>query len=202
VVVADPWARYGIVPRPPARLDAAGRLAHARYVLADAYGEAVSDWAVTLDEAPPGRSYVACAMPPSLRGALEDALAPARLTLASLRPQLVVTFNAWRHRLPADDAWFGSVDDGAAAAVHLSGGAWDRVHTARLSSDWAVELERLRAFGRATRDAGALGAGRMFVDAPSWMREAAAPIEGIEWLEDAAEGGQAHELALLQRVYA
>jgi hypothetical protein len=201
-VVADPWARYGIVPWPATRLDAEGRLTHARYVLADTYGAGVADWAVTLADTPPGRAYVACAMPAALRTALDDALVPARLKLASLQPQLVVAFNAWRHRLPADDAWFVSLDDGSLSAVHLANGAWDRVHMARLSSDWMVELERLQAFGRLTRAAGA--AGRMFVDAPIWMRQGAAPgAAGLEWLEDDGGGaGQAHELALLQRVYA
>ncbi len=201
-VVADhPWARYGIVPWPASRLDAAGRLTHARYVLGDTYGDAVADWAVTLADTPPGRSYVACAMPPTLQGALEDTLGPARLALVSLQPQLIVAFNAWRHRLPADDTWFVSMDERTLSAVHLSNGAWDRVHMARLSPDWSVELERLQAFGRVTRADGALG--RMFVDAPAWMRRGAAASAGIEWLEETAgEGAQAHELALLQRMYA
>jgi hypothetical protein len=200
-VVADPWARYGIVPWPATRLDAAGRLTHARYVLADTYGEAVADWAVTLSDTPPGHSYVACAMPATLRSALEDTLAPARLALVSLQPQLIVAFNAWRHRLPVDDAWFVSLDDGSLSAVHLSNGAWDRVHMARLSPDWSVELERLQAFGRLTRAAGALG--RMYVDAPAWMRRGAAASAELEWLEEGAgDGTQAHELALLQRMYA
>jgi hypothetical protein len=200
-VVADHWARFGIVPPPTTRLDATGRLTHARYVLGDAYGEAVADWAVTVADNPPGHSYVACAMPATFRGALEDTLAPAGLALVSLQPQLIVAFNAWRHRLPADDTWFASVDDGSLSAVHLSNGAWDRVHMARLSPDWTVELERLRAFARLTRAAGALG--RMFVDAPGWMRRGADESAGIEWLEEAAgDGGQAHELALLQRTYA
>jgi hypothetical protein len=202
VVVADPWARYGIVPWPTARLDADARLTHARYVLADTYGDGVADWAVTLADTPPGRSYVACAMPTALRTTLEDALVAARLKLVSLQPQLVVAFNAWRHRLPADDAWFVSLDDGSLSAVHLTNGAWDRVHTARLSADWMVELERLQTFGRLTRAAG--GVGRMLVDAPIWMRQgAAAGGAGLEWLADDGSGAdQTHELALLQRVYA
>ncbi len=198
VVVADAWARYGIVPWPGARLDAAGRLTHARCVLGDAYGEAVADWAVTLADTPPGRAYVACAMPPALRARLEDVLAPARLALASLQPQLVVAFNAWRRRLPAEDTWFVSVDDGSLSAVHLKDGAWDRVHMARLSTDWLVELERLQAFARLTRAAGVPGP--MFVDAPAWMRRTATASPGIEWLEeDSADGAEAHELALLGR---
>jgi hypothetical protein len=202
VVVADPWARYGIVPWPTARLDADARLTHARYVLADTYGDGVADWAVTLADTPPGRSYVACAMPTALRTTLEDALVAARLKLVSLQPQLVVAFNAWRHRLPADDSWFVSLDDGSLSAVHLANGAWDRVHMARLSTDWMVELERLHAFGKMTRAAGSTN--RMFVDAPIWMRHNAMPSgTELEWLDaDAGDVAQTHELALLHRVYA
>ena len=197
-VVADAWARYAIVPWPSTRLDAAGRLTHARYVLGDAYGDAVADWAVTLADTPPGRSYVACAMPPTLRSGLEGVLAPARLGLVSLQPQLIVAFNAWRHRLPWDDAWFVCLEDGSLSAVHVRCGAWDLVHMARLSPDWNLELERLQAFVRLTRANGA--AGRMFVDAPAWMRRGT--VSGIEWLAEDGEAARTHQLALLQRVTA
>ena len=201
VVVADHrWARYGIVPWPATRLDAAGRLTHARYLLADTFGEPVADWAVTLADTPPGRSCVACAMPAMLRRTLEDTLAPARLALVSLQPRLIVAFNTWRHRLPSDDSWFVSLDDELLSAVHVSGGAWDRVHMARLSSDWSVELERLQAFGRLTRTDSA--AARIFVDAPGWMRNGAAAGAGFEWLDPAGNGAGGDELALLQRMYA
>ena len=201
-VVGDAWVRYGIVPWPAAtRLDAAGRLTHARYVLGDAYGDALAEWAVTLADTPPGRPYVACAMPADLRSGLEDTLSQARLTLVSLQPQLVVAFNSWRHRLPADDTWFVNLDDGSLSAVHLSNGAWDRVHVARLSPEWSVELDRVHALARLTRAAGALG--RLFVDAPACMRRDAAASDGVEWLEEGhGDGAQAHALAVLQRMYA
>jgi hypothetical protein len=69
---------------------------------------------------------------------------------------------------------------------------------ARLSSDWNLELERLQAFARLTRANGA--AGRMFVDAPAWMRRDAAA--GIEWLGADGDDARTHQLALLQRVSA
>ena len=204
VIVADPWARYGIVPWPDLRLDNDGRLTHARYVLAESYGEVVADWNVSLAETPPGRAYVACAMPQPLKTGLEEVLAGARLRLASMQPQLIVAFNAWRQQIPADDAWFVSLDDGSLAAVHLSQGAWDRVHMARLSPDWGIELERLRTFSRLSRHGS--GASRMLVDAPTWMRSmqvAQAASGDFEWLEPVDGAGAAsHELALLQRVYA
>ncbi len=204
VIVADPWARYGIVPWPNLRLDNDGRLSHARYVLAENYGDAVSDWNVSLADTPPGRAYVACAMPAPLKSGLEETLAGARLKLGSLQPHLIVAFNAWRQQLPPDDAWFVSLDEGSLAAVHLSQGAWDRVHMARLSQDWAVELERLRAFGRLSRTG--TGSSRMLVDAPLWMRQtqtARSTSDDLEWLEaDESNDAVRNELALLQRVYA
>jgi hypothetical protein len=201
VVVADqPWARYGVVPWPAARLDQAGRLTHARYVLADVFGEAVAGWEVALADTPPGRPSVACAIPGELRSTLQDALAAARVRLVSLRPQLAVAFETWRRRLPREDAWFVRVDDASLSAVHLTGGAWDRVHTARLTQDWGLELERLQALGRFSH--AARTPARMCVDAPAWMRRGAAAVPGIEWLEEAdGDPEQPHELALLRRMY-
>lgn len=200
VIVADSWARYGIVPWPNLRLDAEGRLSHARYVLTENYGDTVSDWNVALADTPPGHAYVASAMPASLTSGLQETLAGARLKLVSLQPQLIVAFNAWRPQLPADDAWFVSLDEGSLAAVHLSQGTWDRVHMARLSRDWVVELERLRAFSRLSRSAAPC---RMLVDAPAWMRSPQCGRGDFEWLEASGSSGEAcHELALLQRVYA
>jgi hypothetical protein len=201
IVIADPWARFAIVPAATSRLDAQGHQAHARYLLADTYGDGLADWIVALEDKAPGRMSVACAMPAGLKPALDDMLAPHRLKLVSMQPQLVVAYNAWRSRLPRDDAWFVTLEDGWLSAVHVAKGIWDRVHMARLSSDPSVELERLRAFGRLTR---AAGAGRMFVEAPLWLRERA-KLTGsdIEWLEaDDADGGSPHELALLLRANA
>jgi hypothetical protein len=197
VVVADHrWARYAVVPWPSTKLDAEGHLTHARYVLADTYGDSVAGWSVTLSDAPPGRNRIACAMPATLRSSLEDVLAPARLELVSLQPRLLVAFNAWRPRLASDNAWFVSLDEGMVSAVHLRDGAWDRVHMAMLPRDWRVELERLQTFGRLARADGE--GGRMFVDAPAWMRRGANVSPAIEWLEE-DEGAPNRELSVLQR---
>ena len=200
VVIADPWARFAIVPAATSRLDAQGHQAHARYLLGDTYGDGLADWSVALEDRAPGRMSVACAMPAALKPALDDLLAPHGLKLTSMQPQLVVAYNAWRHQLPRDDAWFVTLEDGWLSAVHVARGAWDRVHMARLSNDPRIELERLQAFGRLTR----AGGGRMFVEAPLWLRERAKRTgSDIEWLEaDDANGGPPHELALLLRANA
>jgi len=201
VIVADSWVRYGIVPWPATALSADGRISYARHVMAESYGDIVSDWHLKLSDTPPGHASVACAMPAPLRTRLLLALTGANLKLTSLQPQLVVAFNAWRQRLPADDAWFVSIDDGSLAAVHLCEGRWDRVHTARISEDWLVELDRLRAFGRLHGTAGT--SVPMLLDAPTWMRHAHSDSStALSWLEPDGSNTQIpYELALLRRGY-
>jgi len=201
VVLADAWVRYGIVPAPAVALDADGRLSHARYVLADQFGDTLSDWTMTLTDVPPGRPYLVCATPTPLRTELQDILSAAQLTLTSLQSQLVVSFNAWRRRLPSMEAWFVSIDAGTLAAVHVVNGNWSRVHTVRLSADWTVELQRLRAFGRYTETHA--GSAPLFIDAPIAMRaEGRRALPELEWLEPDSRQEGMPMLNLLRRVVA
>ncbi len=197
VVVADSWARFGVLPVPASRIDAASRTAHARFILADTYGECVADWQVALEDNPPGRSSVACAMPGGFKAALDAVLGEARLKPASLQPLLVVAFNAWRRKLARGDLWFMAVEDGWLSAVQLADGVWNRVHSARLSGDTSVEFERMQAFARLTRSAS--GSARIYVAAPPGIRQRVTRIGSeLEWLEaGAVDGAPAHELALL-----
>ncbi len=181
VVVADAWARFAIVPPAAANLDEEARRAQARFVLADTFGEALSDWTLALEEGPPGRAGVVAAMPAWLSPALDAALGPARLRLVSLQPHLISAFNTWRRRLPAEDSWFVALEDGWLAAAHIESGAWDRVHMARMAPDSAIELERIQALARLTRTT--LG-GRLFVAAHPALRERfQRPGSDLEWLD-------------------
>jgi len=120
--------------------------------------------------------------------------------LQSLQPQLVVAYNAWRRALPGHDAWFITLREGWLSGAHLADGAWDRVHTARLSSHAIVELERLRALSRVTHSGA--GSERLFIEAPAWMRERLSRFAtDIDWLETfETDGGPSHELQLLMKV--
>jgi hypothetical protein len=200
VVVADAWARFGMVPAPVSRLDDAARRAHARYVLGDTFGEGIADWQVALEDTVPGRTAAACALPRDLMAAIEGALAPARLKLISVQPWLVVAFNAWRRSLPRGDLWFIALEEGWVSAVEIIDGVWRRIHAARTSSDSNVEFERMQALARLARGPGA----RIFIEAPPALRARAQRIgSDLEWLAaEAPDGGPAHELALLRRACA
>jgi hypothetical protein len=111
----------------------------------------------------------------------------------------VVSFNAWRRQLPTDACWFVSIDEGSLAAVQVVDGIWKRVHTARLSAQWTVELQRLRALGRFT-EASSDGS-RLFVDAPLNMRtQGRAALPELDWLEPDGRLSRLPEFDLLQRV--
>jgi hypothetical protein len=201
VVISDHWARYAVVPWSDDLSGDEERLAHARICLAKVYGDVTDNWRITLSAAEPGRAGVACAVPEALFAALGVLLTDARLKLTSLQPQLIVSFNSWRHRLPDTHGWFVAIDEGSLTAARLVKGGWDRVYSARIGLNWGVELRRLQTFGRLAAE-DTEGA-RVYVDAPQWLRDLAGDREiGVEWLFDADQSAPADGVAVLKRLYA
>jgi hypothetical protein len=185
IVVADNWARYAMVGYSDALHGEAERLAHARHVLTGIYGEVVSQWTIQLSDSPPGISRVACGLPGALVEELELLLRRHKLPLVSLRPQLVAAYDHWRDRLPDGGAWFVSLEQGTLAAARLVPGGWDRVHSVRIGVDWPIELRRLQTFGRLASTAAQEG--RVYVDAPAGLSEAAGPVGAeLVWLVESA----------------
>ena len=202
VVISDHWARYAVVPWSGDIANDEERLAHGRICLANIYGSAAEQWQVSLSEAAPGETRVACAMPGDLLKDIRSTLEAFHLPLVSAQPQLIAAYNGWRHKLPASGGWSVSIDEGSLAAARLVQGGWDRVYSARIGTDWAVELQRLKTFGRlAAQDA---DNGRVYVDAPLWLRELAGDCgTGIEWLVDeASQSAAGDQLSVLKRLYA
>jgi len=190
VVFADHWARYAIVPWAAALSSREERLDHGRQILASIYGDAVASWEVRISEAPPQANQVACAVPAELIAALRAACTAHGGVLLSLQAQLVASYDAWRHCLPASNAWFVSIEQGSLATARLAGKGWDRVHVVRIGPDWTRELTRLQTFGRLASNTPAEG--QVYVDAPHAWREVAAGVTGsantggLQWLEEPA----------------
>lgn len=187
VVLADNWLHYDLLPWSAELTTEDEQTQHARHVMASTYGDLVDDWTISLSSISPGRNRVICAVPSAL---LEQLQALAELCdgrVISIQPQLIASFNRWRHRLPRSSAWFATVDDGSLAALHIADGRCDRVRSVRLGSDWAVELSRIQTIGRLAKSRAADGA--MYVDVPARWKEIA-DVDGsdIHWLEGARSG--------------
>lgn len=196
-VLADCWARYAIVPWVSELGSSDEHLAHARQLMLSTYGEALGSWDVRLSEVPPGSARVACSVPAALLEEVRGLCVRHRRKLASLQTQLVMTYQNWRHALPASGAWFVTVGEGTLAAARIGPKGWDRVHTVRIGSDWIRELKRLQVFGRlasASPDEGAV-----YVDAPqAWRAVAGDAGKDLHWLED--ESGSECTLKALGRL--
>jgi hypothetical protein len=183
VAVSNLWARYAIVPWSDTLANEEERCAHARICLVETYGAMGPEWHVCLSDTSPGETRVACAIQEGLIAGLRSILAAHRGHMLSIQPALIAAHNRWRDRLPQSSGWFVHVENGALAAARLVTTGWDRVYTARIGADWAMELSRLRTFARLA--AHSSGSSRVFVDAPPRLRRLAAPREpDIEWLEE------------------
>ena len=202
LIIADTYARYAIVPWSDKLSDADERIQHARLCMGTTFGDVVSQWTVTVSDAPPGSAQVACAIPTALLDRIRSLTEPHNLKIKSVQPQLIAAFNGWRDKLPRGDAWFVALDEGSLAAAHFTATQWDYVRSVRIGTDWEVELKRLQTFGRLARTGGEEP--KVYVDAPRWLREKAAGADrGFEWLEESPAGSDAGDrFALLQRIYA
>lgn len=184
LVVSNLWARYAVVPWSDTLANEEERCTHASICLAESYGAMGPEWHVCLGEGEPGQARIACAIHQGLLAGLRSTLAARRGRVLSLQPALIAAHNRWRDRLPESTGWFVHVEDGALAAARLAQAGWDRVYTARIGADWAMELSRLRTFARLA--AQSTGSSRVFVDAPARLRRLASRCESdIEWLEAA-----------------
>jgi hypothetical protein len=184
IVLADQWVRYAVVPWSDALNSNAERLGHAREIMSGIFGAEMSDWTVSLSEAPPGSSRLASALPTALLLALRESTLRHGQKLASVQPQLIAAYNTWRHQLPADTAaWFVTVEEGSLAALRMCGDGIDRVHAVRIGLDWARELKRLQTFGRLASASPADG--RVYVDLPAALRALRPETSAdLEWLDD------------------
>jgi hypothetical protein len=190
VVISDHWSKYAMVPWSDEVSGGKERLAHARICLGQVYGGAAEGWQVCVADAVPGEPAVASAVPAALLDGIRNAVEAAGHRLVSARPQLVDAHDRWRDRLPEAGGWFVTLDDGSLAGARLARDGWDRVYAARVGTDWMVERQRLRAYGRLVVRSGE--SARVYVDAPAWLRELAGDCgPDVEWLADAAGTGAA-----------
>ena len=183
-VVADQWVRYCVVPWSDSLNSADEIQAHARELMAGVFGDAMTDWTISMSEAAPGNPRLASAIPTALLTTLRELASHHGQQLASIQPQLIASFNAWRHVLPAGAAgWFVTVDEGTLAALRMCGDAIDRVHAVRIGADWSRELKRLQTFGRLASASPADG--RVYVDLPNALRALHPDASAdLEWLDE------------------
>ena len=201
LVVSDQWTRYGVLPWSAELKRDEDRMSHARIILGNTYGDVVDGWTISLSDGPPNVAVVISAIPTVLLDELQTILSGNRLRLVSIQPHLIVAFNIWREKMPKSATWFASIDEGSLAALHLNDGHCDRVRSVRISDDWSVEMRRMQTMGRLAQERP--DEGRVFVDAPVWLRESTDTTNAaLEWLDDdSSPRNIADKVSLLKGMY-
>lgn len=200
IVISDHWVRYAALPSLPGLKTVTEKLNHAAHTFTDIYGEVVNEWKIVLSEAAPAPNQVGCALPIALAEKLSALLPRNGISLASLQPQLVSSFNRWSPKLPPAGAWFITIEEGSLAAARLVPHGWDRVYSIRIGPNWQIELRRLQKFGQLATTKP--DEGEVFIDAPMAMRTTPQPYAGaLRWLDDDStiKITTAHQLHYLRR---
>lgn len=109
VMVSDEWMRIFIVtpPKNCSRIEDCRAAVNMRFQ--SLYGEGVGEWFIEAD-LNPKLPFLACAMPKSLHSALLQVASEYRLTLISILPHFIATWNHWHRKLDST-SWFGIVHD-------------------------------------------------------------------------------------------
>jgi hypothetical protein len=109
VIVDDDWARFFMVTPPLdcSRIEDCRAASNMRFQ--SLYGEAASDWLIVADW-DPQHPFLACALLQSLQSELLLVAANCRLTITSIIPHFIATWNYWHLKLPST-SWFGIVNE-------------------------------------------------------------------------------------------
>lgn len=146
--LSNHFVRYALVPWSGALATPAEEEAYVRHHFGMIHGERAKAWAVRATGAAPGAPRLASAVDRALLEAISAIFKGRRgVTLASIQPQLMGRFNAWRDAVPPSGAWVVMAEpDRACIALHGRAG-WRSVQNAKGSWRGLLERERYRVDG-------------------------------------------------------
>lgn len=135
VVLSSHFVHLQLLPwRQGLRSDAEW-IALARHAWTAVHGSVVQSWGICVSESTPGQPRVACGIDGRLVESLRDACAIAGARLESVTPHFMKAFNAVRHQLGRNQAWFADVEPGRAVIGLVRDGEWLSLRSRRLTND-------------------------------------------------------------------
>jgi hypothetical protein len=132
-VLADSWVRLFMVNPPQNSGSLQDCKAAAAMRFQQLYGESLDNWEMRADWQAQ-HAFLACAIPASLLTVLQQIAREYKLSVLSVLPQFIATWNQWRNNLKTD-AWFGLVHDNALTIAAIDQQKICAVRTATLPED-------------------------------------------------------------------
>jgi hypothetical protein len=133
IVVADQWTRLFMVNPPQNSGSLQDCKAAAAMRFQQLYGESLDSWQLRADWQTQ-HAFLACALPTALLTSLQQTAHDYRLTLLSVAPQFIATWNQWRNNLKPD-AWFGLVHENTLTLAAIDQQRISSVRTTTLPED-------------------------------------------------------------------
>jgi hypothetical protein len=143
LVLADQFARYGLLAWNAALKTEAQWLALARHRLGTVHGAAAADWEVKLTETAPNGPRLACALDRALLDALAATFSAANARLVSVQPFLVAAFNRIRRTIGSGSCWLVIEEPGRLTLAFIQHGVWVAVRSRRADASWRAALPEL-----------------------------------------------------------
>jgi len=143
VVLSNHFTRYLVLPRNADIAGASEWDEFACHRFAAAYGAAARGWSLRLSASGAEAPRVASAVDAALLAQLREVFARKHVPLASIQPNLMVSFNRFRARFEGKSAWFVSHEPGRLSLGLLWQGAWHTIRNRRAGANWQAELAGL-----------------------------------------------------------
>ncbi len=137
VVLSNHFVRYLVIPWSAQLVKPAEELTFARMRFAQVFGDAASDWSVSLSPAPAGVPRLAAAVDRGLIDGVRTALSGSKLKLESVQPALMSQFNAWRRKI-GEDAWIVLAERGRLLIASIRAGKWCSVRARPINGGTVV----------------------------------------------------------------
>lgn len=186
VVLSNHFVRYDCMPWNEAVSDEDELLALARHRLTAVYGTVAQTWEVRLNPAGKGESRIVAAMESELLEKLKQAANEAGLSLYSIQPYLMSSFNRYAKSLAQGDGWFVAAESGRFVLALFRGGQWQNIHLRR-GEDMVALHEWLERENLASGEESICR--EVFLFGPELARDAALPSYQLHRLELPACGG-------------
>lgn len=152
LVLSNHFVHYALVPWSELLKSEEEQLAFARQRFVRVHGSAAEGWLLSLSQAGPRQSRLACGAPQALIDALNAVMAPVGSRYRSLQPHLMASFNRCRARLGVRPGWYVVAEPGLLCIALLHDGQWHSVRTMKIGPDWPIELSGVLARERCLVD--------------------------------------------------
>lgn len=106
------------------------------------YGAAVDDWKISVDDTPPAKPTIACAIDQSLFDAIENLAHQYQLSIRSVQPYIMTAFNRLYSSIKKASASFVIIEPTRIATLLLQDGVCQQIQIEKFNHDWQSNLEQ------------------------------------------------------------